>query len=331
MQELMIQTGSLIAGSAALALYLKQEGIDPAFEPHNINIFTEADEDDCIATYLSNSGYVEAGSSNNYDIMHWYTVQIFVHSDHEREIHLIRCGESPLQYIMNKTDLSCCCTWWNAAVNQFATVHPTLTKQKLMFYKNYHADYAYKNGKCTNVQNIRRATFQERGFKMTKRFMHPIGLEGNDSRELVYLAQPNKLTNKLTDSKVDCCTYLASSPFHILVYYGHKYHAFHRDILHYHLKSHVYQMNKIGKVYSMPFRQVNQIGTVYTFHLCLTEHAMCMLSYDDYSVYELVMESSPVNDEEDKGELISVCRLKCYTVEEWDLGVTGLVVEPESE
>jgi hypothetical protein len=28
-QELMIQTGSLVAGSAALALYLKQEGIDP--------------------------------------------------------------------------------------------------------------------------------------------------------------------------------------------------------------------------------------------------------------------------------------------------------------
>jgi hypothetical protein len=56
-----------------------------------------------------------------------------------------------------------------------------------------------------------------------------------------------------------------------------------------------------------------------------------MLSYDDYSVYELVMESSPVNDEDDKGELISVCRLKCYTVEEWDLGVAGLVVEPEYE
>jgi len=318
MQELLIHTGSLVAGSAALALYLEQEGMEPGFEPANLNIFLEADDDDRIATYLSEAGYVEVEDPTVYQNIQ--RVQFFVHSAQEREIHLIYCGGEPLQYIQHDFDLSCCCTWWNAAVDQFVTVHPELTKQKRMFYKDHRVAHAYENGRCTEVHVARLALYQARGFTITERLIFPIGLEGNDLRELVYLAQPNKLSGQVAFDTweyedVDCVTYLRSSPYHILVYAGEKYYAFHRDNLHEYMKEHFRRVNPVGTMYTMPFGQ------------SVTEHAMCMFLYDDYSVYEVENVCSAMSAEYHP-VLVSLCRVKCYTVYEWDVGVAGLVVEP---
>lgn len=320
-QELLIQTGSLVAGSAALALYLKQEGIESTLEPNNLNIWMEADDDDRVATYLSSMGYVEVEKSHSYKGIQ--RVQFFVHSHGDKELHVIHCGGSPFQYVMDQFDLTCCCTWWNAAVNQFATLHPELTKQKLMFYKDYREAYAYENDRCTDVQSARLSRYLEHGFTMTNRLFYPIGLEDNDNREMVYLAQPNKLTGHTAFDMwayedIDCATFLADSPFHILLYTGQQYHAFHRDNLHEYMKEHFHRVNPIGTVYSTPFGQ------------SVTDHAMCMFIYDDYTVYELVnnhsaesMDYHPV--------LVSMCTLKCYTVAEWDKGTPGLVLEPVAE
>ena len=40
-QELLKRINGLVTGSAALAMYLKQEGIDPGFVPNDIDIFIQ--------------------------------------------------------------------------------------------------------------------------------------------------------------------------------------------------------------------------------------------------------------------------------------------------
>ncbi|NDB85682.1 MAG: hypothetical protein EB127_23720, partial [Alphaproteobacteria bacterium] len=44
-RTLVTQQNALVAGSTALALYLKQEGIDPGFEPNDLDIWVEETHD----------------------------------------------------------------------------------------------------------------------------------------------------------------------------------------------------------------------------------------------------------------------------------------------
>ena len=44
-RTLVTENNALVAGSAALALYLKQEGVDPGFEPNDLDIWVEETHD----------------------------------------------------------------------------------------------------------------------------------------------------------------------------------------------------------------------------------------------------------------------------------------------
>jgi len=330
-QDLMIQTESLVAGSAALALYLKQEGVDAGFEPNDMDIFTVSDGR-AIQTYLCSNGYDEIRKEHSYHEEGYGTVEgiqkvLFFKNKDEKQIQLIitGCGETVFEYISMNFDLTCCVSWWNAAVNQFATIQPEQTIKKEMFYRDYRLGYMYETDseKLSETHLKRLLKYCDRGFTMIKTIYNPIGLEYTDLRERLHLVKPNKFAGKTAFDTwayedVDCCKFLTTSQFNILIYVGNQYYAFHRDNLHNYMKEHFRRVNPIGTVYTMPFNQT------------VTDHAMCMFIYEDYSIFELVSEYSTQSTDYHPVQ-VSMFTLKCYTVDQWELGVPGVIIEPPAQ
>jgi len=172
-QKACIEYNAVVAGSSALYSYLKQENIDPGFEPNDIDIFLPSrmyrndrpgrplsiPSDEFSYTLLTN-GFVEnirINSGDYYDNINSIASVITYTNSSGKNIQIISINyNGPLtSYISEQFDISVCISWWNASINKFETLCPALTLRKEM--------YITRNDAMSKLQNLLMAPHNYQG------------------------------------------------------------------------------------------------------------------------------------------------------------------------
>ena len=311
-----------VAGSAALAAYLKQEGIDPGFEPNDLDIFISGHWTsyynvrqqlkyrikpyDTISGFLASYGYsptAKFGNNNDADVYYGSLNRIqkvtsFQNAD-GKEIQVIVIDHRKIiDYIKYDFDLSGCITWYCTVTDRFRTLKPELTKRKLMYVT--HINHREKDQAKTT---LRIEKYTTRGFKII-----PKPCPHKDSYDF-----RTELSDKKFDGidAIDIFTldemplrdFLATSDCNIILKAGEQHYAFERmPLWDYMGKKNTYIGHPIGYVYETPFNQ------------CITEDAVVHLKYSDYSIYELVPAYSTATN---GGKVKSLFHLNCYSTKDW--------------
>ena len=301
-QELLQNTNSLVAGSAALALYLQQEGIDPGFVPNDLDIWAE----DTRQLVAARGAYVQHGNyyrfsnfliKNGYNLVaknepkeSYESLQSVTHilsflHPNGKKIQVILLKETDLSdYITDHFDLSICMTWWNAKENKCETIYPKETLAKEMYY--------YPSSKDNARESERIAKYVARGFRRSE---NPCPCVGHrDERANVMSLAGQTAFDLFAYEDVDCAEFLKASSWHVLLRIGENFHAFHRKTLNCYLRSHKHNYG-----YDTPYKQN------------IPWSAVVWLNWSDYSIVELLPTASG----------LSACRF--YTTEQWAGGIVG--------
>jgi hypothetical protein len=308
-QDLLRNTNALIAGSAALALYLRQEGIDPGFEPADIDIWAE-DTNDLVATQGS---YVQRGNFyrfSNFLIKHNYNIVCNAQPEHVeyqdihcithilsfvhptgKKIQVILLRTYDLKtYIVNNFDLSACMSWWNAKDNRFETRYPQQTNQKEMYYSST----------IINPRETERINkYVQRGFKLLESpcpYMTAI-----DSHELVEALQGQPAFDVIAYDEMDAAKFLMASSWNVLVCIGKQFQAFNRKTLYEYLTAHKYSHFELHEIYDTPYKQ------------SISHDARAWISWSDYSIIEL----RPAYTVQVRNDVKSVFDCNFYTTRQW--------------
>ena len=126
-----------LAGSFALSCYMKIRGVDPGFEPNDIDIWVPHGAYAwSLERYFKDNGYTR---SDKFDRQNQYShdkniiTNIVALMKNGKEIQLIYIKfENVLDYIKTCFDLSCCITWLDNASGNLETLIPELTLKKEM-------------------------------------------------------------------------------------------------------------------------------------------------------------------------------------------------------
>ena len=174
----------LVAGSFALYGYLQQEGIEPGFQPNDIDIFLEGTFElpkraksykegkyaetkiQIIKALLMQYGF-ELKESDGKE-KEYYTsnsnikrIESFVHPNGKKiQIIVVKLGinKSLPNYIERNFDLSVCITHYDSLVNKFKTYDEENTKSKIMYIVNN-----------SNFKPWRNSKYVKRGFVLVDR------------------------------------------------------------------------------------------------------------------------------------------------------------------
>jgi hypothetical protein len=313
-----ITTYSLVAGSSALAEYLKQDGIDPGFQPNDIDIFVHYcyinSNYTAISKLLKRYGFIKndkftekdteyyEGSLNEIRQVTSFTNQL------GKEIQLIVIDtNSMIKYITNDFDISACISWWNASENRFETINPYTTKRKEMYYTG-------SRDQTDERVALRTAKYIQRGFKLIDKPC-PFIKERDNRNEL----NDNKfddinVMDIFTLDEINIRDFLKQGDSNIILKAGNSYYAFNRGQLI------DYMCNKkintgIGDIYETPFNQ------------SITREAFFQLQYADYSIYELKSAYSVSVG----NKLKSLFHLHCYSIKDWiECKEGGIVLVPNA-
>lgn len=285
-RTLVVETDALIAGSSALALYLQQEGIDPGFEPDDVDIWIQDTHD----TWFSSGRVHQLANStkftlflvkHGYDLTtkfdstineHYYSTMTNIKhifhfiNRHGKKVQLICVrDDNLLQYIQSHFDLTMCITWWNAIENDFRTSYPGLTCRKQF---EILQDCAKEERTLKRVEK-----YKARGF--TVREIPCPALDVLDPHEhMEELNQVNAFDVFAYDD-VNAGTYLRQSSYHVLLHIGDQFHAYHRKQLCDYLKEHTHTHSDYGSVCELPHKQ----------HIPTS--ILQILPYSDYSIISL--------------------------------------------
>ena len=329
-QALLRDTPSLVAGSSSLALYLKSNGVDPGYEPGDIDIWIE----EC--TYQGQ--YVETLFLNFLFTQGYYLQKVFINNDedngkydfqnnnirtvsslvddNERKIQIITIGERNLKnYIEKAFDLSICVSWWNATNNTFETLSPELTLQKKMYISNKILQNQYVVEDRTIKLDGRIKKYINRGFQLEE-IPCPI-FERADCRSALSHESFRELSafDLFAYEDVSFCEFLKASSWHIVIKAGDTFQAFHRKQLYTYMSSRETYVSFLQYIYDTPNNQ------------SILQCALDILLYADYSIYELCSEYSiSISPNKEK----SMFTLKCYTIEQWLENKEGLTLSPPS-
>ena len=321
-REIVDTTNSLVAGSAALVLYLQQCGVDPGFVPGDMDIWAEdtpellssgnhqSSNQNLFTNFFIRHNYytiVKSGPmSESYEPLHSITkIYEFINRD-GKKIQLILLREKNIHaYIRRHFDLSICISWWNSRENLFDTMFPLCTIKKDMFV---HPDTLSTERELARIQK-----YKDRGFRF--RTIPPLYQFMSDPREDVSFFGDQTAFHIIDYEEVRCSEFLDESDWNILLRIGQQFQAYERKALCDYLQQHRTEVHDIGTVYDTPHKQS-------VIHGSLT-----VLSHSDFSIFELVPEYTlrstlyPFSDK-------SIHSIKCYTVEGWKEGIIGCTVEP---
>lgn len=330
-QKIISTTNSVITGSGPLACYLKQNGIDPGFEPNNLDIFVETPYDiqgsimsflgqqdiSKIFHFLIRAGYNAIDSDKSYESMHnvKFVIELLHPTNKKINIFVVRY-HNLIDYIYSHFDLTGCMTWWNADTNTLETVYPEFTSKKEM-----HPCESYDpNDNMSEHYLLRVEKYKSRGFTFYERPPNYV-LKMDDRSELLNPA--NNLHDKtafdvIAYEDVSCVEYLRSSPWNILLQIGDKYHAYRRDVLYKTMMETEAILPKIGYVYDTPH------------HHTLTHAALKHILYADYSLYQLDFVytiSFGLNHDKTK----SLYTLKCSDLSNYSNQMHNAIVYPPQQ
>ena len=285
-RDLIQGTNSLIAGSAPLALYLKQEGVDPGFEPTDLDIWVEETPDTWFSNgrinslanstkftiFLVKHGYnltmkFENGFNENYDdgltsIKHIFS---FVNRN-QKEIQVIMVRESNLlEYIQMHFDLTACISWWNTIENRFCNSFPHLT-----LAKDIHILPSFTKGERTSVRVDK---YKARGFTVHEPACPALAVcDPHERIESIYYINAFDV---FAYDDVCAAEFLRQSTYHVLLRVGEQFHAYHRTTLCQYLKEHTCEDNTYGLLCELPHKQL------------VSHNILNLLPYSDYSIIEL--------------------------------------------
>jgi hypothetical protein len=323
----------IVAGSAALAAYLTQEGINPGFQPNDIDIFIPGVLEHIrdarghtmagqyiikslktMKDFLESYGFTESNKFNNTDSVQYYgsiskiqKVISFTNKDN-KEIQVIVINTYNLiEHISKDFDISACISWYDVRNNCFKTMDPHTTKQKEMYFVREDTDdVLYEKSKSRAQKYI------ARGFKLIEKpcpFIDTPDLRGLLSDKKFDDIQ---VMDIITLDEMPLKDYLQKSAWNIVLKAGETFYAFERTSLMEYMNKKCTTINKIGQVYETPFNQ------------CITLDAYNQLQYSDYSIYELKSAYSvPMYG----GKVKSLFHLNCYSIREWVDGHQGGIVE----
>ena len=333
-QNTIKRVDGLVAGSSALAEYLKQEGIEPGFQPNDLDIFIEGFIElardangweingktmirslDKMRDFLGTYGFSENDKFGTIDAPTegYYTslkkilkVTSFTNKDN-KEIQVIVIGSPKLiQHISNDFDLSACISWWDAFTNTFKTLDPVTTKRKEMYFvrENEASEIEEKTKK-------RAEKYVSRGFKLIDKPCPFV--DGRDPRDLLSDKKFDdiEVTDIFTLDECSIRDYLHRSDWNIVLKAGEAHYGFNRKALMDYMSSKTISINRIGKFCETPFNQ------------CISLEAYNQLRYSDYSIYEVKSAYSVEVYRRPK----SLFHLNCYSVKEWVDGSAGGLVE----
>jgi hypothetical protein len=322
----------IVAGSAALSAYLTQEGIDPGFQPNDIDIFVPGVLEHVrdarghtmagqyiikslktMKDFLESYGFTESNKFNNTDSDKYYStiskiqkVTSFTNKNN-KEIQVIVINTYNLiEHISKDFDLSACISWYDVRNNCFKTMDPHTTKQKEMYFVSDTDNLAYEKSKSRIQKYI------ARGFKLIEKPCPFI--ETPDLRDMLSDKKFDdvQVMDIITLDEMPLKDYLQMSAWNIVLKAGETFYAFERTSLMEYMNKKCTTINNLGQVYETPFNQ------------CITLDAYNQLGYSDYSIYELKSAYSvPIYG----GKVKSLFHLNCYSIREWVDGHQGGIVE----
>ena len=286
-RTLVTENNALVTGSAALALYLKQEGIAPGFEPNDLDIWIEDTHD----TWFSSGRVSKLANStqftlflakHGYDLTTKYDSTInaqyydnmtnikhifhFMNRDIGKEVQLIMVRESNLvQYIQNNFDLTACMSWWNAADNVFRNSFPGLTCNKEI---QILPRFTTKDRTLKRVEK-----YKERGFTIHETPCE--ALRVRDPYEKIEELQGINAFDVFAYEDVDAAAFLRQSSYHVLLHMGDQFHAYHRTLLYNYLKEHIRDDDEYGGLCELPHKQQ------------IPYSILKLLPYSDFSIISL--------------------------------------------
>ena len=328
-KDLLKTTNSLLTGSAALALYLHQEGVDPAFIPNNLDILVQ--DTHCLffenghlnqkssvarfSTFLLANGYnlttkFESDPACYESFKHLQQVLSFLHPS-GTEVQLIVLIVSDLQdYMKHNFDLSACCTWYNVRTDQFETTDEITIKKEMCVQPDQQP--------YTDILYRRIEKYLSRGFTLVL----PASLVLQDKR--LTLGQPGcpfiglKAYDMMELEEVDIVPYLTASKKHLLIKSGEQYYAFHRTTL--------YDCMQLRRVI-IPCSSGAFEAFETPFNQTIMHHVHRMITYEDFTLFELVF---AYNVSFNNGRQKSIFTVNCYTVEGWKKNIVGAIFAPPS-
>lgn len=327
----------IVAGSAALAGYLQQEGINPGFQPTDLDIFIPGrfehlrDSRGRIVTgqyiikslkymkeFLESYGFNENNKFGFQNQMYYSSlnaiqnVTSFTNKD-GKEIQIIVVDSyNIVEHITKDFDLSMCVSWYDPRYDCFRTLDPNTTKRKEMYL-----NHSLKTGELHVKNKSRIEKYIARGFKLidppcpfintrdTRNELSHTKFDGIDVMDIY------------TFDEIPLRDYLQTSSWNIVIKAGETYYAFERKSLMKYMKQKSMSIRKVGIICETPFNQ------------CITQDAYYQLGCSDYSIYELAPGYSvSING----GGIKSLFHLKCYSIMDWINGEEGgLVCLPPKE
>jgi hypothetical protein len=309
-RTLMTETNALMAGSAALALYLKQEGVDPGFEPNDLDIWVEETHDTWLssgrvnelandwkfALFLVKHGYDLTTKYDSTVNAHYYNTMTdikhifhFINSDGKKvQVIMIR-DSNPVQYIQRHFDLTACMSWWNSIDNVFRTSFPGLTCKK---------EIQILPGFSKEERTLKRVEkYIARGF-IIRESPCP-ALRMRDPHDNMRFLENIIAFDVFAYDDVNAVEFLRQSSYHVLLHVGDQFHAYHRKQLCDYLKEHIQEHPDCGDVCELPHKQQVQ------------QSILQILPYSDYSIISL------------KQIIDNLYDLEYYTTAQWAAKTPG--------
>jgi hypothetical protein len=309
-QELVNATNSLVAGSAALALYLQQHGVDPGFTPGDMDIWAEDTQELVGAAgayqqhgnlYLFSNFLIQNGFNvtmkcdpreTDYENLHSITHILSFVNREGKTIQLILLQQKNLfHYIQDNFDLTPCMTWWNSDNNTFETTLERETLRKDMCF--------YPTRDITEREMERIEKYKARGFRLVN--LPCPSIYDCDARANVSCLTGQSAFDLFAYDDVDSGAFLQDSSWHMLIRVGEQFQAFHRTALLDYLKGHMSEFQG-ERLYETPFKQT------------IPHSALAWIEWSDYSIMELV----PQYTVQDGHTVRSVHECFLYTVKQWE-------------
>lgn len=314
LQDLLKTTNSIIAGSSALYLYLKEHQIETSWQPNDFDIWVEHTDQIVLesdsyrqqgnmylfANLLISSGYnvsCEFEQKDNYEeqlnkIKH---IISFVHPTGKKIQIIVVTEQFLLEYIIKHFDLSICITWWNAFTETLDTFYPQLTLRKQCVIMN-------NNTSSRDRLESRIEKYKQRGFEITE--SPPLfNIQPDPRSSLSTTSLKDKMAFDVWNYEdVECTSFLEKSYWNILIFISGQFQAFHRNDLVTFMRTRSTLLPTIGYVYDTPHNQ------------SITEYALGRISFSDYSIFELIQEYSVSHRHHQK----TLYSLRCYNIQDWE-------------
>ena len=325
--SLMLNSNAIVAGSSALALYMKQHGKNPEYVPNDMDIwvqethsivkigehYVQYTNERLFTNFLISQNYELTQVSNTelYSIPHIQRILHFQNdTNHIVQIILVR-DPNLLAYIVDYFDLSICITWWNAQLNTFESKYPPLTLENIMFYNCFPSD------DCSRFYK-RIEKYKGRGFTMIEppppyHYSFDLRRELKNNDHSLHNIQAYDIW---TLDDISCSSFLNLSYSNIIIKIQSQFQAFDRNNLLDFMKTKHTFIPYIGDLYNTPTNQT------------ITKQALDILTYADYSIFELCSEYTTTITPSNTKTIYS---MKCYTIAEWINKAPGVIIFPPSE